>query len=832
MNPPHMSPYDEVEGQRQPIGATDTVGENNFTPFPANEAAIARYQDFFAHMAEGVVFQDADGRIVDVNSAALQLLGLTKEQLVGLTSFDPRWRAIHLDGTEIPGATHPSVVALRTGQAVRDAIMGVFIPGEERYRWLRVNAVPQLVPGHERPVGVFVTFDDITEWDYLKETARVQEARYQALMEQAPDAIFVADREGRFIEVNPAACALLGYTREELLAMRIVDVLSPEYSERFAEVREHLLQGETIRGEQLMLRKDGSLVPIERNARITSDGRLQAIVRDITARKQLEEELHRAERASAAAETRFRAVIEQGPDALLEVDTYGRILLVNRQTELLFGYDRDTLLGKPVERLIPKRLQLRHRMHRAIYAAHPRVRTMGANQELFGRRADGTEFPVEVSLGPVGMNGGTRIIVTCRDVTQRRQLDRAFHAQAELLSRTFEAIHEGVYIYDRTGELIQMNATARAIAGYALHPELERATTHERLRRLQPRNAKGQHMPVEDWPVNRILRGEIISTPSPIEMTITAEPDGVAAREVILHITGAPLRDAEGQMAGAVVVTRDVTEQRRLEQQRMDIFRVVAHDLANPLAALKLYLQLQQRMIEREHAADTPDLEVLGTMAYEVARMERLLGDIHSMVGLEANTFVLDRKPFDLVNLCQQAVRPMQMAETREIHVNLPDEPVMVEADRDRIGQVLANLLSNADKYSPVSRPITLTLRLEHSASLDRDIANAGDADIGKSTGVGMWQARVLVQDEGPGIPAEEQELIWERFHRVRGIQAQSSGGAGLGLGLYISRQIVEQHGGTIGVDSTPGKGSTFWFTLPQVSSSPLQESSNNTLKV
>jgi len=172
------------------------------------------------------------------------------------------------------------------------------------------------------------------------------------------------------------------------------------------------------------------------------------------------------------------------------------------------------------------------------------------------------------------------------------------------------------------------------------------------------------------------------------------------------------------------------------------------------------------------------------------------------------------------------------MAETREIHVNLPDEPVMVEADRDRIGQVLANLLSNADKYSPVSRPITLTLRLEHSASLDRDIANAGDADIGKSTGVGMWQARVLVQDEGPGIPAEEQELIWERFHRVRGIQAQSSGGAGLGLGLYISRQIVEQHGGTIGVDSTPGKGSTFWFTLPQVSSSPLQESSNNTLKV
>ena len=174
----------------------------------------------------------------------------------------------------------------------------------------------------------------------------------------------------------------------------------------------------------------------------------------------------------------------------------------------------------------------------------------------------------------------------------------------------------------------------------------------------------------------------------------------------------------------------------------------------------------------------------------------------------------------------------MQMAETHELHVNLPNEPVMVEADRDRIAQVLANLLSNADKYSPVDRPITLTLRLEHSASLDRDIANAGDADIAVSPGVGAWQARVLVQDEGPGIPKEEQEHIWDRFHRVRGIHAQSSGGAGLGLGLYISRQIIEQHGGTIGVDSTPGKGSTFWFTLPQAGSSLLQESSDSTLNV
>jgi signal transduction histidine kinase len=275
-------------------------------------------------------------------------------------------------------------------------------------------------------------------------------------------------------------------------------------------------------------------------------------------------------------------------------------------------------------------------------------------------------------------------------------------------------------------------------------------------------------------------------------------------RELTLQVSGAPLRDADGQLMGAVVVTRDVTLQRRLEQQRMDIFRVVAHDLANPLAAIKLYLQLQQRMIERGHAPSAPDPDVLATMVHEVVRMERLLSDMHAMVSLESNKLVLDQKPFDLVTLCQQEVRPMQMAEMRELRVNLPDEPVMVQADRDRIGQVLANLLSNADKYSPVRQPITLTLRL---------VRGAPYADVSDTTA--PLRACVLLQDAGPGIPVNEQERIWERFHRVRGVQAQTTKSASLGLGLYISRQIIEQHGGAIGVESAPGNGSIFWFTLP-----------------
>lgn len=675
-----IPPHDEPDDQRWPGEEADAASVSETSSFPVSgddadlayyddttlsrydDAALKRYQELFAKMTVGVIFQDADGRIIDANPAAQRLLGLTREQLLGLNSFDPRWRVIQVDGAEVPGAMHPAMVAVRTGKPVRNEIMGVFTPSQGRYRWLRVNAIPRLTPDSARPVGVFVTFDDITEWDYLEEGARILITRYQALMEQAADAVCVADREGRYIEVNPAACALLGYTREELLNMSIVDTILPEDIPGLIESRDKTLRGETHRAEQMLRRKDGSLVPVEINARVISDGRWQAIIRDITRRREMQEKLR---------------------------------------------------------------------------------------------------------------------------------------LQTELLERTFEAVHEGIYIYDGTGELIQMNATARAVAGYDEHPEMERETTHERLSRLQLRDLAGKLFPEADWPVYRVLRGEIVSTTAPIEMLVTS----VTGRELILQVSGAPLRDAEGQLMGAVVVTRDVTLQRRLEQQRMDIFRVVAHDLANPLAAIKLFLQLQQRMIERGRPPSPPDPDVLATMVHEVVRMERLLSDMHAVVGLEANKLVLDRKPFDLVTLCQQEVRPMQMAETRELHVNLPDGPVMVEADRDRIGQVLSNLLSNADKYSPVRQPITFTLRLERGA----DSADA----------TAPQRACVLVQDAGPGIPEREQERIWERFHRVQGVQAQTTKSASLGLGLYISRQIVEQHGGDIGVESAPGKGSTFWFTLP-----------------
>jgi signal transduction histidine kinase len=135
-----------------------------------------------------------------------------------------------------------------------------------------------------------------------------------------------------------------------------------------------------------------------------------------------------------------------------------------------------------------------------------------------------------------------------------------------------------------------------------------------------------------------------------------------------------------------------------------------------------------------------------------------------------------------------------------------PREPVLVEGDEDRLRQVITNFLGNALKYSAEDRPVEVSLSVEGHEGLDGQLA------------------RVEVRDQGTGIPADELERVWGRFQRATGAQHVSGSSVGLGLGLYISREIVKRHGGTVGAESTVGQGSTFWFTLPMLTSPPPHE--------
>ena len=243
----------------------------------------------------------------------------------------------------------------------------------------------------------------------------------------------------------------------------------------------------------------------------------------------------------------------------------------------------------------------------------------------------------------------------------------------------------------------------------------------------------------------------------------------------------------------------------REANRRMDEFLgVVGHELRTPLTAINGNIQLAERQLKKSINDDgtyADDLasklelvqNLLGRAGRQVKLQNRLVGDLLDVSSIQANKIAQKLEPCDLASIVREAVQNQsQMTPTRIIRLQMPAEAtVPVVADLDRIGQVITNYLSNALKYSPADRPVEVSLAVD-----------------GK-------MARVSVHDEGPGLSAEEQQSIWERFYQVERIKVQSGSAGGLGLGLHICRTIIEQHQGHIGVQSTPGEGSTFWFTLP-----------------
>lgn len=244
----------------------------------------------------------------------------------------------------------------------------------------------------------------------------------------------------------------------------------------------------------------------------------------------------------------------------------------------------------------------------------------------------------------------------------------------------------------------------------------------------------------------------------------------------------------------------------RLEaQRRMNEFvSVASHELKTPLTSIKGNIQLMGRRLKARadddtvHSAETQQLlmearELLDRTDQQVGRLTRLVNSLLETSRINANTMDLLFEICDLNGLLNDVAHdPRHISAKRTIHITLPeDKNVIVMADINRIKQVIIHYLSNAHKYSAIDRPIRIHLREEGS------------------------MAYISVSDEGPGIPASEHRHIWERFYRVPGIEVLNSSEVGLGLGLHISRTVVEQHHGQVGIQSIPGRGTTFWFTLP-----------------
>ncbi|MBN1161342.1 MAG: PAS domain S-box protein, partial [Dehalococcoidales bacterium] len=312
--------------------ATDITEQEKATL--ALEESEARFRALFETMAQGVVYQEADGKIISANPAAEHILGLSIDQILGRTSVDPRWKSIHEDGSDFPGEEHPSMVALRTGKAVENVVMGVFNPVTNEYRWILVNAIPEFKEGETTPCRAYTTFTDITEQKKAEKALLESEERYRLIFEYSKDAVLFTSPDGGILAANPEACRMFGRSEEEICRIGrsgIIDVSDPRL-EKALETRR--TTGE-FSGELTLLRGDGTKFPGDISTKIFYDkdgqARTSMIIRDVSERKQAEDALRESEE-------RFRQIFQEGPLGIVLSSLDYRFTIMNDQYYSLFGY--------------------------------------------------------------------------------------------------------------------------------------------------------------------------------------------------------------------------------------------------------------------------------------------------------------------------------------------------------------------------------------------------------------------------------------------------------------------------------------------------------------
>lgn len=657
---------------------------------------------------------------------------------------------------------------LTAGLLVRVMPQAVELPGTQQ--WRQANSeLHQQVHEHKD----------------LELELRLREAKYREIAEfldLTHDAILVRNLRNEIMFWNKAAESLYGWRQEEAKGKAMHELLQTVFPKPLAEINAEVLEKGYWEGELLHRRRDGTVLTISSRWAVRKDdaGSPVAILesnRDITRQKREQE--------------RFKNLLEAAPDAMVSVNRAGEIQLVNTQTEKLFGYSREEMLGKPVEILVPQRYRGPHQAHRGEYAELPVRRAMGEGLELYGLRKDGTEFAVEISLSPIETMEGTLTISAIRDISDRKKTEEALRQSEERFRLLVSGVEDyAILMLDREGRVVSWNNGAERIKGYRAEEIL------------------GQHF-------SRFYTTEDVERGKPVLALKLAAENGAFKDEgwrvrkdgtrFWANVAITALHDRKGQLRGFGKVTRDSTERKQaqdaLERQRNELARSnaemraanreleafsysVSHDLRAPLRSIDGFsLALLEDYSEK---LDDEGKKHLERVRAATQRMGTLIDDLLNLARVTRASMRLEA--VNVSEVATEVAEGLQKAQPdRKVDFRI-EEGLDAMADSHLLRIALENLLGNAWKFTAKRA----SARIEFGRT--------------KNNGTSAF----FVRDDGAGFDSAYADRLFGAFQRLHAM----TDFPGTGVGLATVQRIIHRHGGRVWAESSVGRGATFYFTL------------------
>ena len=470
------------------------------------------------------------------------------------------------------------------------------------------------------------------------------------------------------------------------------------------------------------------------------------------------------------SEDNYRTLVESSPDGVLSLDAEGRIIDCNEELCQLLGYAREEIRDKDFSELLANAVaeELSSR-----YIRLAQNRYLESELELV--RRDGQVIPVWAKMVALYDGDGdfSRAVTYLRDITGRRWVEEALHASEERFRTLTESTSDWVWEVDVDGVYTYASPKVKDLLGY--EPEEVIGKTPFDL--MPPEEAKR---------IAKEFRA-IADSQRPfarLENT-NLHKDG---RLVVLDTSGEPFFDADGRLRGYRGIDRDITERKKLDQLKDEFISLVSHELRSPLTviigAISTALSEETRLSREEMH------QLLQDASWEADALSHLLGNLLELSRAQADRLFLHAEPVSVENAVQDAVEKLgRQSSAHRFVIELPTGLPSVHADPLRLERILYNLLENAVKYSPQGGEIRVLAKPE------------GDRLV------------IGIADQGVGISLQDQAKLFGPFQRLE--ESRLEGVKGAGLGLLVCRRLVEAHGGRIWLESEPGQGSTFFFTLP-----------------